>query len=279
MGNTLISAFVGLFVQIIFTAGLIGLFGMFISFCNRCFCDCVGGVAFFIVRITGFIGTPIHELSHALMCLIFGHKITKMQIYNIKMSSGTLGYVEHTYNRKNLYNQMGNFFIGVAPIVIGGLAVTLFVRFLTPQMYATMIFEGTDIINVSFDNFFFEIPKSIWTILSSIFSPSNFSNWRWWVCIIFAIAISIHMEISRSDIKGGLKGLAIIAVLLLVTDLILAFLFPRALTAVTSAMISAGTYIATFLMIPAAFSGMLLIISGLVALIKALIRSIANGAE
>ena len=279
MGNTLMTAFANLFVQIVFTAGIVGLCGMFISFCNRCFYDCLGDTAFFIVRASGIIGTPVHELSHALMCIVFGHRITDIQIYNFKMRSRTLGYVEHTYNRKNLYNQMGNFFIGVAPIVIGGLAVTLFVRFLTPQMYATMISEGNDIINVSFDNFFFEIPKSIWTILSSIFSPSNFSSWRWWVCIVFAIAVSIHMEISHSDIKGGLKGLAIIAVLLLATDLILAFLFPRALTAVTSAMISAGLYVATFLMIPAAFSGMLLIISGLVALLKALVRSIANGAE
>ena len=279
MGSALLNAFAALFVQIIFTAGVIGGFGMFISLCNRCFYDCIGKSAFFIVRITGIIGTPIHELSHALMCLIFGHRIVEIKIYNTKMRSRTLGYVEHTYNRKNLYNQMGNFFIGIAPIIVGGLFVTLFVGIFTPGMYNRLIAEGVNIMNVSLKNFIFEIPKSIIGILAAIFAPHNFVNWRWWICVIFAVAIAIHMEISSSDIKGGLKGLAVISIVLLALNLVLAFLFPKALNAVTSALVTAGLYVSTFLMIPTVFSGILLLVSGLVALFKALGKSIANSGE
>lgn len=271
-----LTAIANLFVQIVFTAGVVGLCGMFISFCNRCFYDCLGDTAFFIVRFSGLVGTPVHELSHALMCLIFGHRVTKMQIYNTKKRSKVLGFVEHTYNRRNLYHQVGNFFIGIAPIVVGGLVVTLFVRVLTPGMYNGMIGEINDVMAASGVGFFGELVKSLFSIFVSFFSLSNFISLRWWLCILLAFAISIHMEISRSDIKGGLKGLGVIAVLLLVADLVLAYLFPKALSAVTSAFVTTGLYLGMFLMIPSVFAGIVLLISGLTYLSKQLGESIAN---
>ena len=84
------------------------------------------------------------------------------------------------------------------------------------------------------------------------------------------------MEISRSDIKGGLKGLGVIAILLTVADLVMAFLFPKALSVTTSAFVTAGIYIGMFLMIPAIFAAIALIIAGLTALIDAIADSVSN---
>lgn len=279
MSDAILTAFANLFVQIVFTAGVVGLCGMFISFCNRCFYDCLGDTAFFIVRISGFIGTPVHELSHALMCLIFGHRVTGMKIYNLKKRSKTLGYVEHSYNRRNLYHLIGNFFIGIAPIAVGGLAVTLFVRLLTPWMYNDMMSAFSRVMSSGGSGFFGELVGGIVSVFAAFFRFGNFTSWRWWLCILFAFAISIHMEISRSDIKGGLKGLLVIAVILVCVDLVLAFLFPKALSAVTSAFVTAGIYIGMFLMIPAIFSAIVLAISALVALVRALGESISNSRE
>lgn len=275
MLDGVISAFANLFVQIIFTAGIVGLCGIFISFCNRLFYDCLGKTAFSIVRFSGIIGTPVHELSHALMCLLFGHRITKIQIYNFKKRSKTLGFVEHTYNKRNLYHQIGNFFIGISPIVVGGLAVTLCVRLLTPVMYNAMTEEISNILS-SKSNIFARLISGTAKIFVSFFSISNLANWRWWLCVLLSFAISVHMEISRSDIKGGLKGLTVISVLLLVADIVLALLFPDALSAVTSAFFSAGLYIAVFLIIPAFFAVIAIMAAGLVCLFKTLKKSIEN---
>ena len=276
MLDAILTAFVNLFVQIVFTAGIVGLCGMFISFCNRCFCDGLEDTAFFVVRITGFVGTPVHELSHALMCLIFGHRITDMKIYSLKKRSKMLGYVEHAYNKRNIYHLIGNFFIGIAPIVVGGLAVTVLVRLLTPWMYNDMVREFNDVTGADGSKIFVELIKSIVSVFGAVFRLSNFASWRWWICIIFAFAISIHMEISRSDIKGGLKGLGVIAILLTVADLVMAFLFPKALSVTTSAFVTAGIYIGMFLMIPAIFAAIALIIAGLTALIDAIADSVSN---
>ena len=51
-----------LFVQLVFTVGFIMLYGGLISLCNRCFYDACGNTAFGIVRLTGYVGTPVFFL-------------------------------------------------------------------------------------------------------------------------------------------------------------------------------------------------------------------------
>src|SRR3989304_5001472 len=57
-----------------------------------------------------WLGTPIHELGHALFCLIFRHRIVKIEFFKPDPVSGTLGYVVHKWNRHNLWQVLGNFF-------------------------------------------------------------------------------------------------------------------------------------------------------------------------
>ena len=73
----------------------------------------------------GWLGTIIHELGHALFCLIFRHKITEMKLLDPDPETGTLGYVRHSYDPKNIYQLVGNFFIGIGPILLGTAVIFL----------------------------------------------------------------------------------------------------------------------------------------------------------
>ncbi len=70
-----------------------------------------------------FIGTVIHELSHALLCLLLWVPISKLSLFSPKKVEGggyRLGYVEH---RK--VGPIRTLVIGIAPILGCGLATYL----------------------------------------------------------------------------------------------------------------------------------------------------------
>ena len=269
------------FVQLIFTVGAFLLYGGFISLCNRFFYDACGDKAFWIVRVTGYIGTPIHELSHALMCLLFGHTIQKISLFGDSKKSKTLGYVEHTYYRSNLYHQIGNFFIGISPILAGGGVILLLVRFLTPSLFGALYGE-TMAIGQSISGFdgstILSLFDSLFNILIALFSWKMLTNWRWWICMVLVFSIAIHMEISRSDIRSGLKGLGVISVLFLVADMILKVLFDQygALSAFTSICFRFGIFMAVFMIIPAVFSALIGFASLMGILVREATKSIDN---
>ena len=268
-----------LFVQLAFTVGLVILYGGLISLCNRCFYDACGDAAFGIVKITGYIGTPVHELSHALMCLLFGHSIQKIRMFGGDKRSRTLGYVEHTYYRGNMYHQLGNFFIGISPVLAGGAVILLLVRLLTPHIYMSLKAETAQLGGLFFADAgrsALEVLDSFVAMLGSVFSVGNFVKWQWWICMVLSFSVAIHMEVSRSDIVSGLRGLGVIAVMLLVTDVILGLLFPNALAAVTSAFVSTGVFIALLMAIPAVFSLTIGLFSVIVILLRHISISVKN---
>jgi hypothetical protein len=251
--------------QILFSVGVIVVFGLIIALCRRAFCHIVGENSTKIIIATGAIGTPIHELSHAIMCIIFGHKIVEMKLYQPNSEDGTLGYVSHTYNPKNLYHQVGNFFIGVAPIIGGSAILLLLMSLLTPNVYNAVSIElefasliSADLFDASTYEYFFDI---FWAIIKEIFWFGNLSDWKWWIFIILAIMVAMHMEVSTADIKGGAGGFAFIAVILLVADIILWFVSPEILDSVTSTMMSISAPVSGFLAISAVFSGIMIMLA------------------
>lgn len=68
----------------------------------------------------GGLGIIIHELSHFLIALLFGHQITSFKFlimpWNLNEEDGSLGYVNHSWDDNSLYQNVGNVFIGTAPI-------------------------------------------------------------------------------------------------------------------------------------------------------------------
>jgi len=79
------------------------------------------------------LGTPVHELSHLIACLLFRHQIRRFSLF-FPDKSGRLGYVEHLFDPGSLYQRIGCFFIGLAPIAGGGLVLYFFTLWLYPGL-------------------------------------------------------------------------------------------------------------------------------------------------
>ena len=262
--------------QLVFTVGVIFLFGFIIAFCRRTFCRLLGESGPKILLATGFIGTPVHELGHALMCILFGHKIVEMKLFDPHNEDGTLGYVQHSYNPKNIYHKIGNFFIGVAPILCGSGVLILLLRLMVPDAFDDAMGIVVDGGVMAINGFDFDIlgdfVEMFWEIVKIVFDFSNADSILWWLFIILALMISSHMELSGADIKGGLGGLGVIVAILAILDVALYFINVEILYTVTEAMTSFGGLLAAFLAISAVFALALLAIAGIVVGIKKVIK-------
>ena len=238
----IVNIFVAFVLQILFLFGPILLFGFLIALCNRRFYANFGSKSRAVCYVTGCIGTPLHELSHALFCLIFGHKIVEIKLFRIGAEDGTLGYVKHTYNRKNFYQRMGNFFIGIAPIVVISAVLFLLAWLLMPSMTEEMTssISGISIskgIGASFYNLFHAV--------GTFFAYAT--SWQWWVFVGLGMFLALHMTLSGADIRGALSGLIFVLLSFLFVDIILGLIHGTALDIFTQCVMSAASYLICFL--------------------------------
>lgn len=174
------------------------------------------------VMVTGIVGTPIHELSHALLALLFGHKIIDIKLFQRPDQDGVMGYVNHSYNKKNIYHQIGNFFIGVAPIVGGIMVIVGLMFFLIPDAFTAYanILAGSLNTQTIGDINLWEIGNTYWRLIITIFSWENFQSLNFYIFLFLTICISSHMALSPADIKGSLGGLIFIFMILLILNVL-----------------------------------------------------------
>src|SRR5438445_154926 len=89
-----------------------------------------------VVWWTGWLGTPVHELSHAAVSLCFGHRIDELKLFEPHPEDGVLGYVKYSYPTSPAWRHglgtVGSFFSGVAPLFGGSLVLLVALRLLAP---------------------------------------------------------------------------------------------------------------------------------------------------
>jgi hypothetical protein len=194
--------------------------------------------------VTGFIGTPVHECAHALMCIIFGHKITDMKLFQISSSDGTLGYVEHSYNRRNLYHRIGNFFIGIAPILVISALLYFLASYFVPDMLAEITYE------ISLVNTQMGIVEALTHLVNAVLIFfSYYTLGDWWIFVILGSFLALHMTLSPADITNAKGGLMVLLLVIFAFDALTYFcVSANLLYATTSIFIELGGYLTTFLM-------------------------------
>lgn len=158
------------------------------------------------IYITGIVGVPIHELSHLIIAKMFGHKIKEVKFFQANTGDGTLGYVNHSYNPKNIYHQIGNFFIGIAPILCGSLFIILLLKIFVPASLETT----NDLLSAN----------GLFIFLKNIFSLSNFKRPEFYLFLYLVFSICSHISLSKADIKGAFIGVIFIFLILLIFNII-----------------------------------------------------------
>jgi hypothetical protein len=217
------------------------------------------------VMITGFIGVPIHELSHAVFAVLFGHKVTKIKLLQKPDENGTMGYVNHSYNKLSIYQQIGNFFIGIAPILGGASSIIVLMRYMLPLSY-------NEFIKILMENFHLTtlnkstmegMLSSYAALISTVFSFGNLKNPAFYIFLFTAICISSHISLSYADMKGAFRGIGAIFMILFILNLFDLSKYIAAVWIIRYNILLTGVLIAAVLL-----SGITFIVSLILFLVK-----------
>ena len=172
------------------------------------------------VMWTGWLGTPVHELSHVLMCLLFRHRIDKVALFEPDEKSGRLGYVKHSYRSKSWFEELGNPFIAIAPLIGGSLVLLILVRTFYGDAISLDTFKSAGVMGDS--------PMKLWDsvklILGNVFRPAHFATIKFWVFVYLVLCVGSHMAPSRTDYYGAGKGTLMIVAAVFIALITLAML-------------------------------------------------------
>jgi len=169
------------------------------------------------------------------MCLIFRHKVTEVSLFRpIKgRYDNTLGYVKHTYNTRSIYQKVGCFFIGIAPMLFGSLIIVYIIHISFPSLINNMrIFPSLDSIKIG------SLASTVFynstTILKTIIAPSRFNNIYYWISMYLLVTVALHMTISRADFDNALSGFALLQAIIILSSLIIVIVSPFASVMISS---------------------------------------------
>jgi hypothetical protein len=142
-------------------------------------------------------GTMAHELSHAVVALLMGSRVTK---FSVIPSGDTLGHVEYTAPKIPL---IGNAAISIAPL-IGCPAILLLISsyFGAHFDYPPGSFDILTEIRILIDGTF------------SFITGMDYLNWKTYVFLYLAMTLGAGAAPSKTDMISMLPGLIIIVALL-----------------------------------------------------------------
>lgn len=275
-GEIALQIFLACITQVLLWVGGTILVGVLIAFGNKLFYKCTGTASMAVCLTSGVLGVPLHELGHALFCVIFFHKIVDMKLFMPSAPNGVLGYVSHQYNPKNFYQKLGNFFIGVGPIIMISGVILLLEFLLVPSM-----FQYTAAINAAISENAGN-GNVLWGLilyLKVFFSVDSLLNWRWWIYVVLSSFICLHMNLSKPDIQGSLTGLLFTVIVFFVFPIIVALIDIKNLTVLTTvnnAMVTAGVFYLGVLTMAVIFVYVLVILAFIISLIVKPFKALAH---
>lgn len=168
-------------------------------------------------------GILFHELCHAMVGLLFLQKVVRIRL-NLFSRDGVLGETELARTRDSLYGALGDFFVGLAPMVLGSLVIYAASRYYVGQE----VFDSVSVGIIDLDRFtsfgaFGGLLKSVLestlSIIRSLVTWENLGRPGFLIFLYIALSIGSTTAVSGADFRGTMRGLGVIATLVFLFNL------------------------------------------------------------
>ncbi|WP_413627753.1 hypothetical protein R4B61_00740 [Fructilactobacillus vespulae] len=220
-GNNVLTIFIFLTVALVGLPLLIGVICHYLAgFVQRYL---VNNFSFKSQYWIGGLGVIIHELGHAIFCIIFGHQIQSLKLLNFKHpEDGSLGSVSNSYNRNSWYQSMGSFFIGLAPLFSGLFVFWLLIKFICKPDYSTLYLNTLTPYNLNLVDFFTVVFNNTFTWLGNIwqgFSQAGIFS-QLLILILIGVISTTVFSLSTEDLNSSYSGITRFLEVVLVLSLV-----------------------------------------------------------
>lgn len=180
--------------------------GLIAWVCQRLYVRLLGRSSYQLCMAGSIIGTPVHELGHAMMCVLFGHKIVEMVLWQHGTDDGCQGYVSHSHDHSNLYQQVGCLFVSTGPIFSGMAVLSLLLMIFFPNTWSTHISAVVSLVEADA------------SVLAGIFSglrmiPDMLAELTCGpaalgriVVVLVMLSVSTSVTLSPGDIRNAVHG-------------------------------------------------------------------------
>lgn len=151
-------------------------------------------------RLTGLIGTPVHELSHVIACVVFGMRVQKVSLFSPDPVSGQLGVVNFMYRPGSVFHLVGRLVQAIAPLITGSIVMLYFfdIRQLNhPEPHLTAILSW--LASVAQDTF---------VQSCAMFASDPIGAFK----TVLIICVAMHAIPSTADVVVGAKALIMCAI-------------------------------------------------------------------
>jgi hypothetical protein len=181
----------------------------------------LGGAAYLLF---GWLGTAVHETGHALFCLLFGHRITGIRLFDFAPRDGTRGHVSHSFDPASPWQRTGNFFIGIAPILFGTVVIVVAARWLLGVEALKRMMKplpGGGLVRSLADGVALarHVAGGAGAALAALLEPHRLLDWHAWVFLYLTFTVGSSISLSRADLEGALAGFGTLALLVLIANL------------------------------------------------------------
>lgn len=171
------------------------------------------------------LGTVIHEIGHAAFAVLFGHRLTQVKLFSPDPATGTLGSVNHAYNPKNIYHVIGNFFIGIGPIILGAVVIYFSSIFLMGaglfRPFSDLALNASSLSSLEGTWVFAEkVYSNSLQMFSSLFKAQNLVDWKFYIFLYIIFAVGAHLKLSVLDLKSAWKGFTALVGLVFIINLV-----------------------------------------------------------
>ena len=208
--------FLEYYLQIlIFTAAVPLGFGLAVWLCYRAFCSLVGcGRGKPILFFLHIILTPLREFAHLAACIISFHRVSDFCLLNPYDPEGEIGFVEHSYNRKNPVAVFGNYLFAVLPAVLGLFLSAVVVSVCFRGAFGELSRAVSALVEAEAG--FHEYAKLALGFFPAMFRDATSGIFAKIVGCVLLLLISLGVYVSLDDLLGAVSGMLLYALLAIV---------------------------------------------------------------